>query len=1202
MIKKFFQSNRRTVTFIGVLLVIFAAIVVFSLATGETGSSGNHQAFTMSDKELKVISCSLDGLSGVSQGAGLEIRYNQLISIEAARDIAISPSIKGEWQAVDSRLIFTPANRWEAGTYYTVTINNNNPLSDMQKTLSAPASFSFETQDSALRIPAKASFSTDKRQYFFRPDEDIVLEAGYNDANGNINAAVSVKVWQFSGTAQFVDTFTPLFSLPSWAQISKSKFTGDTDGLKFLGKSDIPLVDGKIEYPSLPPGQYLFRLVIGGAACDVAVTIDDISLYTIFNGNDLYLWGHQGDTPLVGAKVRIGEEVTAFDRQGCAKIAYNPSQNTAEPESVAVQINDNDISHVVFLEEDDLIQPSYSGEILTDKTIVNKGDNLAYTGTLSKSYNMTEEAQSVTVVLSGESGNIISNRIDLENGIFNGVLKDLQLPEGNYCLTAMVKGQTVAITEFSMASESDKNASSLIVTGDSTTIEPGESLAFKVKAVLSNGTPIVGLNIRSSQGAAQGVTDKNGETTVYITGENSFNLPVIKKLITFSATLGKEELTASASYNVVSETPALPEAQEESTDTQGPTDPGESDLALSLTIENEDFIMTQGISDNADLIVTMKNGQYTTELPGGPLSLTTAESYTLDSGDTLAVSVNPEGGYRNRLAAKLYPGDITQVAAGKTYYNESPVLAEDKAVAGYTNDSGYFTFSTQGLYGSYYLEITAVDQWGNKIYRYIPVEINNGGSLITAVEPYYSAGQEITLNLTAMGKDLSYTIILDEEQVAAGDIEEHTTVSLGTREPGPHRGKITLYSGSVPITSQAIEFKVYTPEPGFMAISDEPTDASAEMYAVPADQKDYYKKLFAFNLFPGNQLLQVMGRSEFYQALGENAGILSTYIDNDFGAFQNADGSFSRLPGTKGDLLLSALVAGDKDAQYDQGALKSFFRFKMNTDTDTERLALCYWGLSLLDSPPMENMVYHVKDKSFTDRAKLYLAQAFIAAGDRENATYLYNALAKDLKTTDKGTYFPKEDDTESISKALFMLDLAIKLDKNEADGLLNYLMSAEMTTQTSRYMLCRCLLQYISNPKVELTQGDIDSEQALLSIEPWLPATEKAVKGDFFQNSARTESVQVGDIFSLELDWQAYQVENSLYMLYFTNSSMSFLPENNLVSDHGHIIYLTMDTKAELYLRGDTVQASLGEGYIFDLTTGKIIAQVDFDELVVSE
>ncbi|MDO4541843.1 MAG: hypothetical protein Q4C00_03305, partial [Bacillota bacterium] len=283
------------------------------------------------------------------------------------------------------------------------------------------------------------------------------------------------------------------------------------------------------------------------------------------------------------------------------------------------------------------------------------------------------------------------------------------------------------------------------------------------------------------------------------------------------------------------------------------------------------------------------------------------------------------------------------------------------------------------------------------------------------------------------------------------------------------------------------------------------------------------------------------------------------------------------------------------------GALKAFFSYRSDNANDTEILALSYWGLSLLESAPIENMVYHLKDSSFTDLAKLYLAEAFLAADDKENALYLYNTLAKDLKMTEQGIFFSRDDEQNSIFKALVMLDLSIKLETAHTDGLLDYLMSVEMTTQTNRYLMCLSLLNYVSFDSVVLSDGTFSDDQSLLSVEPWLPGTEETIKGEFRQNDKKADAVEEGTIFSLTADWGNMAKDNSLYMLYFTDSDMTFLAEDNLVYDHGHTVYLTMDTKADLNILAEAGR-EIGDAYLFDLTAGKIMAKVDLDDLVVVE
>ncbi len=1203
MLKKLFLSHKRTIAFIGVVVLIFAAALVFSLLRGDAAGKGNSDAYALSDKELQVVSCSLNGMSGVSQGAELEIRYNQLISLSAAGDIDISPAVKGEWRAVDDRLIFTPSNRWEAGTYYQVTINSNGTIRGMGKALKEPTAFSFETQDSALRIPAKASFSVAERQYFFTPEDNVLLKADYSDTSGNVNAAVSVKVWRFASASEFVDTFIPLFSLPEWASISRNKFIGDTEDLEYLGKKDVPLVNGELEYGSLPAGQYLFRLVVGGAACDVAVTVDNISLYSVYSGNAMYLWGHDGDQTMVGEKLRIGESVTSFDKNGCAKMDYNYNDYdiAVNPQVLALQVIGEETSHVEFLSRIEVESPLARGEIIPGNSLLYHGDDLTYTGFLWQSPYASDDIEAVTVSIISDSGVVRSQKLTLEdNNAFSGAFEDIILPEGEYSLSLQAEGKEIASAFFTSLAKEETADGYLFVSQSDSQVEAGDALSFTVKALYPDGRPIVGLNISNSVGAASGVTDSEGEAVFYINGENSLDIPVITKKIVFQAQLGKNKIYAASFYTVTKDVSSFETGEPEAA---APIEDiiGESDI-ISFVAEKGDFIIEKGESETGNFSVVYADGQYRQILPGSASSLTLSvpESCSVQAGETLAVHADTTGGYKVAVSARLYEGVLPGGAEGQAYDSECAFMPESQAIAGFINDSGDFLFDTAGLNGSYYLCITVKDLTGDCLCRYVPVSISEGGSVVLSGSNSYPLGSGVEFNLLSQAEDLTYSVVLGEEEIAAGEVGENTAVSLADLPLGNYHVTVNIYNDFGLIDQKTMDFTVYSPEPDFMGISDTPTDAAMEIYQVPQDKKEYFLKLFSINLFPGNQLLQVMGRNEFYSALGENAGFLRTYVNNDFTSYQNSDGSFSRLPGAKGDMLLSALVAGNEDAVYDKEALKSFFRQRMSVESDTEVLALAYWGLSLLGEAPVENMVYHLKDDSFTDKAKLYLAEAFWAAGDEENALLLYKALAKDLKTGQNGTYFPKEQEQDSILRALLMLDLSVKLNTDDSNGLLTYLMSAEMLTQTNRYLLSRCLLTQVDTTAVELSQDHSDSDKSLLSVEPWLPKTDKKIIGEFSRGGEKIESAASGEIFSLKIAWPEEAEDNTLYMVYFTDTTGVFLNEDDLLAQNGHVIYLTMATEAEFCLRGIAPGAVMGDVYIFDLTAGKVIGEVEFEDMVV--
>ncbi|MDO4542827.1 MAG: Ig-like domain-containing protein, partial [Bacillota bacterium] len=610
--------------------------------------------------------------------------------------------------------------------------------------------------------------------------------------------------------------------------------------------------------------------------------------------------------------------VTAFDKNGCAKLAYehNSMDKLIDPELWAVQITDSHVSHVVFLEEEDFTS-EYSGDISMDKYRITQGETLNYSGIVRPSYFITSMAESVTVELRGKSGCILRNKPEVgADGAFGGSLDELMLPEGNYRLCALIKGREIAAADFVVEGSPEGTTGELLVSCDDKEVAPGDTLTLRVRAILNNGKPLSGLNIVSSQGTVSGLTDENGEAFIYITAETIGSLAFYTGTVDISASLGKEILTATASYNIIREDDS---DYEETPFSAFPDSGGESEYvsAISMTEENGDFVISTGLSESAAFSVGFDGESYSVELPGSNLSMETPDSYELMAGEALEIEVTVSGGYNNSVSAQLYKGVLPAAAAGKSFYNEDPLVPQEKAIAGYINTNGYFTFTTNALKGSYYLRLLAEDRWGNSLCRYVPVEIKDGGAIFVSTRYFYAEGDEIVLDFSVEGQELTYIVFLDDEQVAEGEVDKHTSLSLGTPEVGVHQGFIELYSSRALVDRKAISFIVYKPESGFMAISDEATEASAELYAVAHDEKEYFKKLFSYNLFPGNQLLQVMGRNEFYGALGENAGILSTYINNDFYGFQNEDGSFGRLPGAKGDLLLSALVAMDKDALYD---------------------------------------------------------------------------------------------------------------------------------------------------------------------------------------------------------------------------------------------------------------------------------------------
>ena len=351
---------------------------------------------------------------------------------------------------------------------------------------------------------------------------------------------------------------------------------------------------------------------------------------------------------------------------------------------------------------------------------------------------------------------------------------------------------------------------------------------------------------------------------------------------------------------------------------------GDSQSAISFVLQNGHFVIETGEASNPSFTVAFTGERYIMTIPqdNTPLTLNTEEGYTVNSGENLEVIASAIG-ESTVIRAELYEGILPVALLGRDFTQASDIMAESQPLAAFINSQGYFVFNTKGLSGNYYLRLLAQAENGAALCRYLPVSIMNGGQLVTGLADFYRQGEAISLNLALNGgDDLAYEVLLDDVQVDDGAAEHDVIVDLGTPELGRHICKVNLSRSGLTVASEVLEFTVYSAEPGFMAVSDEPTDSAAEIYAVPGNEAAYFQKLFAYNLFPGNQLLQVMGRQEFYSSLRDNSGLLATYINNDLSSYQNADGSFSRLPGAKGDMLLSALVADSGGVEYDKGDLE----------------------------------------------------------------------------------------------------------------------------------------------------------------------------------------------------------------------------------------------------------------------------------------
>lgn len=160
--------------------------------------------------------------------------------------------------------------------------------------------------------------------------------------------------------------------------------------------------------------------------------------------------------------------------------------------------------------------------------------------------------------------------------------------------------------------------------------------------------------------------------------------------------------------------------------------------------------------------------------------------------------------------------------------------------------------------------------------------------------------------------------------------------------------------------------------------------------------------------------------------------------------FQQADGGIGMLPYGSSDVALSAKVAAVDPQDIDRSALANYFWTladgkKINREEGIQSIL----GLAALGEPVLTRVQSLADAPDLNWHERLAIIRALDAAGDRERARTMLQAMLKDAVTTDGLTHLAVADDQRSIIEATAeAAPLAAKMGMPEAAGLDAYLSS----------------------------------------------------------------------------------------------------------------------------------------------------------------
>ncbi|MEE0775833.1 MAG: hypothetical protein U0M15_02080 [Bacillota bacterium] len=1178
-------------------IVVLAAFLIYWFALRDDNHFPEFDDVYDNGNEISVVSVSPQGLSGVAQNEPLVIQWNRPVTAEAAEAVEITPKTKGNWTAVGDKLIFHP-QRWQSGTYYKVSIAQDTEIPGSGSVIQKNVAFSFETQDSTLRIPSTSALYLESQQFFFQDEEEIVIPLAYYDANGAV-PDVTAKLWSCPDSKTFIETFLPLFSLPQWANLSASRFQGETSGLKRLNKVDYSLENGALHLKNPGKGQYLLRLTVGGISRDVAVTVSDIQSYTYYDGNHLLYWGLDRGKPLKNATLVWGFSSMDIDANGCAFMQSNDTldDRLLSPQKNVVRVSWGEQEQIIFLSADENGTSAYDGEITVSNHLVGNGDDLTFFGYVKTSLPSLDISEDVTISVENQSGIVKTFDASLdEQGCFSVKWERLSLPQGQWKAVINVGQNPIASYNFTVRDEiSDKPC--LWVTMDASSYEKGEDITFTVQALDQKGKPMEGLSITASGDVGKRITDDNGEAVFYFHAMDLGILPVIDQRVVFSATLSDgTELETECRYSIVN------------SEQENGSSP-ESDHSMAVSLENSEAVVYGSLRDG--VLETSpeftKNYDFALAYDGDDIAmipkivdspqLNLPEEITIEAGESLKLS--PDDSSHSYFAA-LYDGNPAGSALGKGVSCDSigdamtmGFLAMDMVADG----NSTLSLTAPSIPGSYFLRVYGVQPYYGGTYWDIPVTVTNGVRLWSDGKTHYSSDSAVNLSYHTIGDVDSYRLSLSNDAVWEGEASEDFTVSLGKMAAGTYSGTLTLVQEGREVLHREVSFSVGKNEP-LLKVTEEKSkdDRVWQSYNVSQEIMSYAEKLFQLNLLHGDQLLQVMARNDFYTALGENAGNLVVYRDNNLLKYQNNDGSFGRLPGLKGDLLLSAIVTDNNNAVFNHEALLSYAQERSLKSDDAEILALGLWIMSSLQEPPLDDMKALLQSKDLTDLAVLYLAKAFQAADEGDIAKSLYRELKESLNQDGDSSYFPDNDGQMAIMKTLFMLDLSLSFGGKDAEPYMNYLMNVDMTTQTNRYLMSQCLLRWIQIDEIKL------AEHGNLYLVADEPKTEEVLPASFLMDDKTITRCEVGDTVTLDVQWSGLYKTNNLYLVYISpDNGVEVLLDEQISLGHGYVTAITENSSAQIrFTVNQPSDGVLGTVYVYDLTAGVLLGKVESKGLMV--
>ncbi len=483
-------------------------------------------AFQIKNNFRVVQTLPADKSTNVPVNSGIEISFSHDNYENIDRNFEITPSVDGRFERHKRTTSFVPKSL-SPDTLYTVKLKKGLKLKGTDEVLKEDFIFRFETQ--SANAQSRANFSRDF--YEFSTSETPAFDIYTGQASGG---EVSVKVYQYPSSQNFLTDFTTKLAYPAWASNSRYKDKLAVSGLNKVLDFKSPVQQQKyVSYfllpQSLPKGFYLVEVSIDKIVTQALVQITDLSAYITVSGTKTLVWVNDTGTgkAVSGAKISYAGIQQTTSSDGTAYFD-TPTSEIIEPQSV-LSIQQGTSSLLLPAQSSNYYESSYQktrrqsdkywSYFYADRPLYLPTDTVKFWGLLRNRDNLGQKQKFTVEVTKSDYTSwdftpITLFQKDFETsdlGTFIGEIPLNQYTPGWYSISAKVGGETVLSSSFSVETYT-KPAYSLSLNSSKKAVIVGDSVTFSGQASFFEGSPVPNMDLkRTSPDVIKLTTDALGK-------------------------------------------------------------------------------------------------------------------------------------------------------------------------------------------------------------------------------------------------------------------------------------------------------------------------------------------------------------------------------------------------------------------------------------------------------------------------------------------------------------------------------------------------------------------------------------------------------------------------------------------------------------------------------------------------------------------